>query len=192
MCARSASAIQEVETSLMSMVKALRGPAFLALLIGACSDPTVGRPEVEQPAARVTADAAGKSLIECPSDRPQTAEGVIGVLGGALSAGGTTINIPAGAVLSATTFKLVVPASKYMEVTITGGILGHFDFEQPVSVTIDYSRCSDAALGTDPLSVFYVDDSTKTFIEHMGGTDDRTARRITFVTDHLSGYAIAN
>lgn len=175
----------------MSMVKALRGPAVLALLIGACSDPTVGRPEVAQPTAQV-AEAAGKSLIECPTDRAQTAEGVIGALGGALTAGGTTINIPAGAVLSATTFKLVVPASKYMEVTINGGPLDHFDFELPVSVTIDYSRCPDAALGTDPLSVFYVDDSTKTFLENMGGTDDRAGRRITFVTDHLSGYAIAN
>ena len=176
----------------MSMVNALRGPAVLALLIGACSDPTVGRPEAAPPPAQVAAEAAGRSLIECPTDQTQSAEGVIGVLGGALSAGGTTINIPAGAVLSATTFKLVVPASKYMEVTINGGLLSHFDFEQPVSVTIDYSRCADAALGTTPLSVFYVDDSTKTFLEEMGGSDDRAARKITFVTDHLSGYAIAN
>lgn len=175
----------------MSILKTLRGTVVTALLVSACSDPTVGRHEAV-PAAPAASEASDKQLVVCPTDRAHTAEGVIGALGGALTAGGTTINIPAGAVLSATTFKLVVPASKYMEVTITGGILGHFDFEQPVSVTIDYSRCSDAALGTDPLSVFYVDDSTKTFIEHMGGTDDRTARRITFVTDHLSGYAIAN
>ncbi|HEU5173876.1 MAG TPA: hypothetical protein VFT96_03905 [Gemmatimonadaceae bacterium] len=175
----------------MSILKAFRGTVFAALLVSACSDPTVGRHEAV-PAAPAGGEAADKQLVVCPTDREHAAEGVIGVLGGALTAGGTTINIPAGAVLSATTFKLVVPASKYMEVTINGGLLSHFDFEQPVSVTIDYSRCPDAALGTDPLTVFYVDDSTKTFLENMGGTDDRAARKITFITDHLSGYAIAN
>lgn len=175
----------------MSILKTLRGTVFAALLVSACSDPTVGRHEA-LPAAPAASDAAEKQLVVCPTDRTDSAEGVIGALGGALTAGGTTLNIPAGAVLSATTFKLVVPASKYMEVSIHGGLLSHFDFEQPVSVTIDYSRCPDAALGADPVTVFYVDDSTKAFLQHMGGTDDRVARKITFVTDHLSGYAIAN
>lgn len=175
----------------MSILKALGGSLFAALLVSACSDPTVGRPDAAPPAPAAL-EASEKQLVACPTDRAHSAEGVIGLLGGVLSAGGTTINIPAGAVLSATTFKLVVPASQYMEVSINGGLLSHFDFEQPVSVTIDYSRCSDAELGTDPLSVFYVDDSTKAFLENMGGTDDRAARKITFVTDHLSGYAIAN
>lgn len=175
----------------MSILKAFRGTVFAALLVSACSDPTVGRHEAV-PAAPAATEVSDRQLLECPTDRAHTAEGVIGVLGGALTAGGTTINIPAGAVLSATTFKLVVPASKYMEVSINGGLLPHFDFEQPVSVTIDYSRCPDTALGTDPLTVMYVDDSTKAFLQDMGGTDDRAARKITFITDHLSGYAIAN
>jgi hypothetical protein len=39
--------------------------------------------------------------------------------------------------------------------------------------------------------VWHIDPLTKTFLEDMGGVDDKVARTVTFSTDHFSGYAIA-
>lgn len=164
----------------------------LALVLGACGDPS--RPTA--PSATTSAPAftasSGATLLECPVDTTVRASGIVDLLGGSISAGGTTINIPAGAVLLPTEFEVVVPASKYMEVSITGGGQEHFDFLEPVTISIDYSRCSRSNIDKGPLSVYYIDEASKALLENMGGTDDKESRRITFGTDHLSGYAIAN
>src|SRR4029079_10875376 len=57
----------------------------------------------------------GPALITCPAGEAQTATALMGPLGGVLAAGNTQVIIPANAVLSPTTFNLVVPASKYVE-----------------------------------------------------------------------------
>ena len=43
-----------------------------------------------------------------------------------------------------------------------------------------------------PLTVWYIDSETKAPLENMGGVDEKLTRTITFVTSHLSEYAIAN
>jgi hypothetical protein len=112
------------------------------------------------------------------------------VAGGSLSLGGTRILLPAYAVLSPTTIELTIPESKYMEVEITANGGQHFLFERAIFVTVDYSRCGAAA---DPLlSVWYIDSDTKALLERMLSLDNKLGRSITFVTGHLSGYALAN
>ena len=53
-------------------------------------------------------------------------------------------------------------------------------------------RCSRTNIPRGPLSVWLVDPATGEMFENMGGVDDKLTRTVTFVTDHFSGYAIAN
>ena len=58
-------------------------------------------------------------------------------------------------------------------------------------VTFDYARCGNVALAAPALSVWYIADDTRDLLEAMPATDDRTTRKITFETNHLSGYGLA-
>jgi hypothetical protein len=112
-------------------------------------------------------------------------------LGGILSLGGTSVQIPAGALAVATNLTLTIPQSPYMEVEVTANELTSFVFQHDVSITIDYSRCPAAEAAKTPLSVWHIDPQTKQLLENRGGTDDKSTHRITFSTGHLSGYAVA-
>jgi hypothetical protein len=164
--------------------------ALVATLIGvACSEPATSA--VSSRAALSNA-SSGPVLVACPVDSTVQASAVITPLGGIVSAGGTSITVPAGAVLVPTTISVTVPASKYMEVDITANGAEHFTFQVPVTVSVGYSRCSRSNIDKSALSVWHIDTATKALLQNMGGTDDKTARTVTFSTDHLSGYAIAN
>lgn len=117
---------------------------------------------------------------------------MVGPLGGTVSAGRTKLVIPPGAVLVPHTFTVTVPASRIMEVQVTAQGHDHFQFLLPVQVTIHYSRCNGNPAALAALSAYYVDDLTKWPLQLMPGSDDKAVREYTFVTDHLSGYAIAN
>jgi hypothetical protein len=41
------------------------------------------------------------------------------------------------------------------------------------------------------LTVWHINPQTKQLLTNMNGVNDAALRRITFTTDHLSGYAIA-
>lgn len=170
-----------------SLAAAFATIAFAA----ACMEPTSTVPDAVRPATPAASTSAA-ALISCPTDQPTVTEATVGLLGGLLSLGNTSISIPVGAVLTPTTFRIEVPASNYMEISVTGGDAEHFLFERPVSITIDYSRCDRAVTDAAPLTVYYIDEDTKALLERMGGIDDKVARKITFQTGHLSGYAIAN
>lgn len=173
--------------------KWLLAPAFASVVLGvwSCAEPVAPRTD-GMPAAAAANVVEGPRLIECPTDETVSAQGTIGIMGGSVTAGGTTIEIPPGAVLTPRTFSVVVPASRNMEVSITALGSAHYQFALPVSVTIDYSRCEWTRSSEAQLSVYYIDDLTKTLLQLMAGSDDRAAQRYTFRTDHLSGYAIAN
>lgn len=136
--------------------------------------------------------AIAPTLLACPADTgAQSPASVIGVLGGTLSFDGASISIPANAVLQPTEFQIVVPQSRYMKVEIHAVGLASFLFQEPVQVTLDYSRCpADAVPAGATLQAVYVD-STDTVLQQMGGTVDTVNRRVTFTTGHLSGYAVA-
>lgn len=130
--------------------------------------------------------------VSCPTNATSSTTATIGPLGGLLSLDGTSVSIPAGAVLGPTTITLKVPASRYLEIDLTANEQEHFVFEAPLVVTIDYSRCTRANIGFAPLSVWYWDSATGVFFENMLGIDNKLLQTITFITPHFSGYVMAN
>lgn len=134
----------------------------------------------------------GPKLLVCPTSTTLTGVFLADpILGGSLSLGGTTVSIPAGAVSLPQLFVVTIPASKYMEVDVTAQGLTSFLFNQPATITIDYSRCSLSATENKQLKVYHIDTLTKALLENMNATDDKAARKITFQTGHLSGYGVA-
>ena len=80
----------------------------------------------------------------------------------------------------------------YNQIDVKANDLQTFTFAQPITVTIDYSRCASGTLLSAPLTVWHIDPSTKELLEDMHGVDDKVTHRITFTTTHFSGYAVAN
>jgi hypothetical protein len=177
------------------------GFALVAFALLACSDATGPRlpgrldPDTTQgPDTTPGPDTSGigqRRLIECPTNQASTNSGIIGVLGGTVGAAGSLISLPPGSVLTGTLIRVTVPASTYMEVDITANDLLAFLFLKTVSVTIDYSRCPTSVTQGKTLTVWHINTQTKALIANMNGVNDPVQRRMTFVTDHLSGYAIA-
>ena len=152
-----------------------------------------GEPRATAPGtSTLRSDGSSPALVECPSNQTTTASAVVGVLGGVVTVGGTSITIPNGALTAPTLLQVTVPASRFMEIDVTAVGFTSFLFQQPVSVTIDYSRCSRSDVDQQTLHVWHIDPNTKQLLEDMGGVDDKASRRITFSTGHLSGYAVAN
>lgn len=165
---------------------------ILAMGLAACNEPATSRIASPAPGAVAMATSSSPTLLECPTTESQTTSGVIGVLGGTLSLGGTTVNIPAGALAAPQLFVMSLPAGREMEVDVTAVGFDHFLFQTPITVTVDYSRCNRSDIDSTPLSAWHVDELTKALLENMGGVDDKIRRTVTFQTPHLSGYAIAN
>jgi hypothetical protein len=156
--------------------------AALVVAAGSC----LGWPPSEPPPPPTT------TLAVCPTPpdyQTQTASGTIGILGGTVSLGGTSVVLPLGALLSPTSIELTIPASQYMEIGVTANG-GSFNFLKAISITIDYSRCS-SDIQQKQLSVWHIDPSTHELLENMGGVDNKLTHQITFTTLHLSGYALA-
>lgn len=130
-------------------------------------------------------------LLACSAAETRSTQDVVGVAGGTVQLGATAIRLPGGALAAPTLITLTIPASAYMEIEVQAEDFATFVFQQPVSITIDYSRCADAAIEGNALAVWQIDPVTKAFLERQVGTDDRATRTITFTTDHLSGYAVA-
>lgn len=164
-------------------------PALAALVLVGCADSPRRTDDIVAPPLLEVSGAA--TLLQCPTSQSAFASGLVGVLGGVVSSGGNAVALPFGAVSLPTLITLRVPSSTYVEVDVTANDLLSFIFRRPVSITIDYSRCPMAATAGAALTVWHIDPETKALLEPMGGLDDPIQRRITFVTGHLSGYAIA-
>jgi hypothetical protein len=172
----------------------------LTTAIAACSDAVTRPPDGgintppdtnAAPGDTTPPPPASPQLIQCPTTQTASSSGLVSILGGTITAAGSAISLPAGSLLAVTLIKVTVPASTYMEVDITANDLVSFAFERPVTVTIDYSRCPTSVTAGKTLTVWHIDPQTKQLLTNMGGVNDASLRRITFTTDHLSGYAIA-
>lgn len=130
--------------------------------------------------------------VYCPSSQTVSTTSVISTLGGLLSVGGSSISIPAGALLQPVTMTLTVPASRYMEIEVSVEGSEHFVFELPAIVNLNYSRCTSILLDLFPAQAWYWDAETRKLLEQMPGVDDKLTRTVTFPTIHLSGFIIAN
>lgn len=135
----------------------------------------------------------GTNLLECPTNQTATNSALVGLLGGVVEVGATAISVPAGALTVPQLIQVTVPASNYMEIDVTAVGFDSFLFQQPVSITIDYSRCTRSNIDSQTLHVWHIDPVTHDLLEEMGGVvDDKISHHITFTTGHLSGYAVAN
>lgn len=162
---------------------------FLSVLLAftACD-----RPEsTEVPSEPETASVTAARLLDCPSSVTRSTSGEVGLLGGVVSLAGTLVSVPPEALLSPITLEIGIPASQHLLVELGVNGQEHWQFLLPVTVTIDYSRCR-VGLFAPPVTVWNVDPETGELLEHMGGVDNRLLRKVTFLTDHFSGYAIAN
>ena len=168
--------------------------ALVALMVSvACSEPTAPERTASQPeAGQFLGFGSGSNLLECPTGTSQTTSGLISALnGGLLSVAGSSVLIPAGALLADANVTLTVPASRFMEVHLQVEGSEHFVFERPVIVTIGYGRCSRSNILRSSLTAWYIDADSKALLEHMGGIDNKLFRTVTFTTPHFSAYAVA-
>lgn len=177
--------------------------ALALLVLTACSaDVTTPVPHDVRPAGGTAspsllsdllgADTTGTALIQCPSTTTQSVTSRIGLAGGVLAIGNTTVVIPLGAVLFPQDFTLTVPASPYAEIRVRAGSAEHYLFQTPVSMTIDYSRCASPALDRHALRAWNIDENSKALLEPMVSVDEKLTHTVVFTTIHLSGYAVAD
>jgi hypothetical protein len=134
----------------------------------------------------------GARPIKCPTTAAASTVAEVGPLGGILSVGGTSVTIPAGALLAPVTMSLTVPESRYLEIDVSVSAVEHFVFELPVVVTVSYAHCERPSLDVFPLSAWYFEGDPKTLLEQMPSVDNKVTRTVTFTTGHLSGYIVAN
>jgi hypothetical protein len=161
------------------------------LICSSCGEPRATAPE----GTINSSTSSGPTLVECPTSQTDVAQGEIGPLGNLLNPltlDGSSISIPPGALASPQLFLMTVPAGRFMELDISAVGFDTFLFQDSVSVTIDYSRCNRSDLANKVLHVWHIDPVTKALLDDMGGVNDAANHRITFKTNHLSGYAVAD
>jgi hypothetical protein len=171
--------------------------AGVVVFLAACSDaPTAVAPAAATPAVNAAVAApfartasASAALLACPSATADSARAVIGPRGGYVGVGGSALVVPRGAVAKPTAFTFVVPASPVVQVEIHAAGVEHYEFARPVAVSVSYARCG-ANLPSAPLGAWWVESSTLERLGVMAAIDDRRHSRVTFITDHLSGYAV--
>jgi hypothetical protein len=165
--------------------------AAFAALVGSCSGSDAG-PDGSSRALGPNSTNNVPSLLECPTNTTLQTQATVGLLGGVVQLGGTVVSIPVGALLEPTTIVVTIPASRYMEIDVSVPGTTSFLFQQPIAVTIDYSRCQRNNISLAPLQVWHIDLTTNTLLEEMPSIDSKLTQTITFTTGHLSGYALAN
>ena len=152
------------------------------LAAGACTDssPTI-----------TSSISAGPVLVECPTSETRSVSGTLGILGGNLELDGHVLALPLGAVLVPTEFTMTVPASRFVEVHVTANGAHGFEFLETSTFTISYQRCTRSDLDRADLTVYKIDPETKALLKDMGGSTNALLRTVTFSTDSLSAYSIA-
>ncbi|MGH7717542.1 MAG: hypothetical protein ACREON_01690 [Gemmatimonadaceae bacterium] len=146
------------------------------------------------PSAQLTSatfEEGGPTLLSCPTDVSTYGLAVLGRYGGVVRTGPVTLSVPPDALTERTFFVIAVPRSEYMEIDVSAFGQKHFRFERSVTISIDYSRCEQATLDGGPVSAWFIDSFSKQPLEPKEGEDERDLQRLTFITDHLSGYALA-
>jgi hypothetical protein len=167
---------------------------FFALTLAgltACSEPT--KPDASGTTFTLLPPLKKSILVECPTEESQSASAIIAsAVGGVVSVSGHSVTLAPNALPTGEwVVTLTAPASKYVELELSVTGAPYVSFSPPAIVTIDYSRCARSNIDRAPLRAWYIDSVTKELLENMGGVDDKILRKLTFTTDHFSGYAVA-
>jgi hypothetical protein len=166
--------------------------AVVALTLTACGAPDAPTAVSTRPSLSVTSGdtVPGRRLLQCAGGVTSSTTASIGSSGGSLQVTGAQVSMPSGAVDGGT--------QSFSVATLSGSLVGvdvhavgetSYRFQQPITVTIDYSRCGTVQ---GPLRVWYIDPDTHELLEDMGGVNDVWLKTISFTTTHLSIYAVAN
>lgn len=167
---------------------------LVPLVAFACAESVTGHdgdPRLRRDA--VSLAASGRQLLSCAAP-PVVAVGgsIMDDSGGSLTVGRRRLRVPPGALHADQRVVMSTPASAHVMVDLKVEGFEHYTFDRPVTVTIDYSRCTDAELAAaGALRVVYIDPATLDILEDMGGAVDSAAHTITFETGHFSTYAVA-
>lgn len=159
-----------------------------AFILAACAEP--GPTQIEEK-VELSSASSGPVLVECPTDVTRSVTRSIGSLGGSIELDGHRLNVPLGALLLPVEFTMTAPASRFVEVHITANGEHGFEFLETAGITISYARCTRNNISGGGLVAYKVDPTTKALLKHMGGSNDTGLRSVTFATDSLSAYAIA-
>jgi hypothetical protein len=155
-----------------------------AVFLAACSDLPL------EPAASPSfSSTSGATLLECPVSETTSTSRTIGPLGGVVELDGHRLVVPVGAVLLPVEIALTVPASNYLKVRFTAGGQEHFQFLEPVSITISYARCTRSNIDKRPLEIWHVSEQSE-LLSRKGGADVKVTRAVTATSDHFSDYAV--
>jgi hypothetical protein len=173
-----------------TVVRRFFASVAIAAALTACSEPTTA-PSFDESPPSLSGTEAAPSLLRCQRTFFDITWGLVGPLGGLLSLDGHSIVVPPLALDRLALITLRTPSTRFIEIEARVNGRDHFQFAQAVTVTLDYSRCRPWELGPEPVTVWQIDPDTKAFIQDMGGVDDRANKRISFTTDHFSGYAVA-
>lgn len=164
-----------------SSSRSIGAVVFAVLAAGACTDSS----------PTMSSLSAGPVLVECPTNETRSVTGTLGILGGNLELDGHVLALPLGAVLIPTEFTMTVPASRFVEVHVTANRAHGFQFLETTVFTISYQRCTRNDLARADLTVYKIDPETKALLKDMGGLENALLRTVTFSTDSLSAYSIA-
>jgi hypothetical protein len=172
----------------------LAAAAALAVAVAACAESATA----PQPAPALRrlegTELAQLHLLECAAPAAVgTVEADVGGDGAELALARRQLRVPPGAVGHQVRLSMSLPESRHVEVELHAAGHASYQFRRPVTVTIDYSRCTaDEVPAPERLRVVHVDAMTKAPLEDMGGTVDPVARTITFETGHFSSYVVAD
>lgn len=167
---------------LMSSVVGAFSLSILACESGSTPDPLA-------PQAQVTAVTAPE-MLSCPVTDWQIAWGmIVPHKGGTVAVESGSITLPPGAVDQPTFIMVLAPEGPHAILDVRANGKEHFEFQKPVEISFDYSRCADAASGGS-LEAWEVDSETHALIEPVGGSNypDKAEYRIR--PDHLTSYTI--
>ncbi|HEX7091677.1 MAG TPA: hypothetical protein VF192_16170 [Longimicrobiales bacterium] len=168
-----------------------------AVVLAGCSETSREATPVEpattvEPATIAWDDMRPATLMVCPVAQEASVRAEIRPEGGTVSLGGHSVYFPPGAVPEPVEVKLTVPASEFVEVDIQVNGQEHYRLARPVLATLSYARCGSVALRSRRITVWHIDGQTRQPVERMASLDDRASGSVTFVTNHFSGYALAD
>lgn len=162
------------------------------LAVQSCGDATIVQPR--RTAAPASNDllgtletlVAGTGLLSCNPLPSATATATIGPMGGRISAGASSLVIPAGALSAPVTITATAPSDNVNRV--------HFEphglvFQRPASLTISYANCG--LIGSLlPRHIAYVDGDLN-ILYLLDALDNVWQRTVTSNIQHFSDYALA-
>lgn len=168
----------------------LASPVLFVFL--SCGDARGPVAPVAEPVGVPSFAESGVSLLNCPSTDTAKASGNIGMSGGTIQVAGHALVIPKGALPSPQKFEIEVRWSPHLVVSFRAEGHETYEFLQPVSLTLNYSRCETTAESAPDLHVYYVDPASLEIREDVGGVLDAVSNTVTAQTTHLSDYAVGS